>query len=106
MSDLGSQVLERVQASGLSDQDQRSALGIARTWVEKQKPVPRSVIPGYEKRDDLATELVAILEGSAAEPKQCIKALGEARKVINRPYQDPTMQGHKTKLELLKPKDR
>jgi hypothetical protein len=105
MSELSDQVLERVQTSGLSDQDKRSAIGMARTWVEKRKPIKRSEISGYEKRDDLAVAIISIMEASAAESKQCIAALKHARAVINRPFRDSTMLGVKAGLELVKPKD-
>lgn len=106
MSELNDRILECVRTSGLADYDRRSAIGIARTWVEKRKPFKRSEIDGYEKRDALAASLVQIMEEIPSEPKQYAAALQKARKEINRPFHDPTMLGAQVKhLELLKPKD-
>ena len=36
---LSEQMAECVMSSGLNDYDQRSALGMARTWVDKRAPI-------------------------------------------------------------------
>lgn len=103
MSELTSRIQECVRASGLGDVDQRSAIGIARTWVEKRKPLKRSEIDGFEKRDDLAAALVGIMEEIPSDPKDYTKALAKVRAEINEPFRDSTMLGAKARLE--KPKD-
>ena len=91
--ELNKRILEAVLESGLNDYDQRSALGMARTWVDQQKPVKRSEMKGYEKRDDLAELLVGIMEEEEADPDECVAALAAARAKVNEPYLDPTMLG-------------
>lgn len=92
-TELNHSVYELVRASGLGDHDQRSAIGIARTWVEKGKPVERqTMFSGYEKRDDLAEALVRALGGTDKQSER-IRALAYARKEINKPYRDKTMAG-------------
>lgn len=104
MTELGAKILERLRELGLGDVDQRSALGIARTWVEKPDPVKRSLISGYEKRDDLAVALVGIMEEAAVAPEECVAAIKEVRKVLNRPFQEAAAVGGKH-ITLLKPKE-
>lgn len=106
MSGLGTRILEQLRTSGLGDVDQRSALGMARTWVEKQKPISRSQISGYEKRDDLAEALVAVLGASGAAPEAMRESLNEARKAINTPHRQAaaTAAGGKH-ITLVKPKE-
>lgn len=105
---LNEQILEAIQGCTAGDYCQRSALGMARTWVDKRKPVDRPVKYGdgdWQVRDDLAEELVGIMEANPADRLDYIQALGEARAWVNAPFVDPTMQGQKTGKAILKPKD-
>ncbi len=91
---LSEQIIQQVQASGINDYDQRSAIGMARTWVDKREPIvwnPNQV--EYPKRDQLAKDLVAIFEGNPATDEEYIEALKAAREVVNAPYQVETHGG-------------
>lgn len=105
MSDLKQRIMGALSGSGLGDVDQRSAIGMARTWVEKREPVKRSVIGGYEKRDDLAISLVAIMEEAAAPREEYLAVLAEARRALNEPFRDAAVVGSRSHVELLKPKE-
>lgn len=106
-TELNHSVFELIQASGLADHIQRSALGMARTWVEDGKPVRRQdMVAGYEKRDDLAEALVRTLE-VVEKKEERIRALAYARKEINKPYRDKTMAGFRAGArDLSKPGDK
>lgn len=96
MSDLNDAILEAVTGSGLADHDQRSALGMARSWLDNGKPIrwnPDQI--EYPKRDQLAKDLVALMEGHGRE--ECIEALLAAREAVNLPFQDPSMLGFRAK---------
>lgn len=106
-TELNHSVYDLLQASGLADHVQRSAIGMARTWVEKGKPIERqAMFSGYEKRDDLAEALVRLLEGSEKQIERK-RALAYAREKINRPYRDKTMMGLRAGArDLSKPGDK
>lgn len=93
MSELTQRVVDIVRgtAGKLSDSDQRSALGMARTWLEKREPIKRQVnLAGFKNRDDLAEALVEALEGR--EHEESLEALAAARAWVNAPYQaDPEL---------------
>jgi len=94
MSELSEAIIACVESSGLNDDDQRSAIGMARTWVDKREPIkwnPEQV--HYEKRDQLAANLVAIIEANPAEDEEYVKALQAARAVVNAPFQVETHGG-------------
>ena len=86
---LNEQIIECVTAAKLDDYAQRSAIGIARTWVEKQKNFEPSVHKEFRGRDELATSLVEIL--ADAKPEEALAALAEARRVVNAPYQQQSL---------------
>ena len=96
---LNEQIIECVTAAKLDDYAQRSAIGIARTWVEKQKNFEPSVHKEFRGRDELATSLVEIL--ADAKPEEALAALAEARRVVNAPYQQQVSMGS----AKMKPKD-
>lgn len=78
----------------VNDYDQRSAMGMARSWLDNQKPIawkPDQI--EYPKRDHLAKDLVVMLEGHDREDQ--ITALLEARKMVNEPFSDPSMAGYR-----------
>jgi hypothetical protein len=104
MQSLNDAVLGAVQGAPLDDYGQRSAIGIARSWIDNgHKPIEREKNPAdkYVHRDDLAEDLVVILEGHARE--DAIEALQYARTVINAPFRDPGMNGQMVKQNILKP---
>lgn len=89
---LSQAVMECVLASSahVNDYDQRSALGMARSWLDNQEPIrwnPDQV--HYPLRDALAEELVKLIE--EAEPEDAIVALSLAREKVNEPFLDPGM---------------
>lgn len=93
----------------VNDYDHRSAIGMARSWVDNQKPITWNADQiEYRNRDDLAKALVKLLEGHDYEAQ--IDALYEVRKRVNAPYLDPRMAGRNAarekRGELLTPKGR
>lgn len=62
-NELNEMILALVQASGISDYDQRSAMGIARSWVETGNPIKRQtyLVEQFKGRDDLAEALMLAL---------------------------------------------
>jgi hypothetical protein len=99
--ELNASVLACIQTSGANEYDQRSALGMARTWLENGKPVARDV--GFtHKRDDLAEALIEEIRDH--DKVESVAALQAARTFINAPYLDPTMKGQgPTRAALPKP---
>lgn len=82
----------------MADFDQRSALGMARSWIENAKPIKRNDFQQqfkgtYAQRDDLAEALVMAMQGG--EPDEQIVALAGAREFINKPFEDPAMLGYR-----------
>lgn len=99
--ELNDRVLAVIQASGTNDYDQRSALGMARTWLDKHEPVVRTSHV-YGKRDDLAGAIIAEIE--TMDRDDALDALREARTFVNAPYLDPTMNGQRLgRAAILKP---
>lgn len=91
---LADGVLALVQGSGVSDSDQRSALGMARTWLEKGQPIVRAPESfGLRGRDDLAEALIGEIAGM--DKADAVEALGVARDWVNAPFVDPSMNGQK-----------
>lgn len=91
MPELSTLILTQVTKSGLNDYDQRSALGMARTWVEKREPIkwnPNQI--EYPNRDQLARDLVIIMQENLAEDAEYVGALLRARKAVNAPFQRAT----------------
>ena len=91
----------------VDDYAQRSALGMARTWIEKGKldtwdPIRHKDQVQHVNRDALATAIVAVLEESEAEKDEMVAALAAARAEVNRPYQ---LRASASK-PLPKPKDK
>lgn len=88
--ELNAKVLALVQASGCNEYDQRSAMGIANTWIETQKLVSRD--SSYmHLRDDLAESLIDVMRDNPRA--DCKAALQSARAVVNAPHRDETMNG-------------
>ncbi len=90
---LTSRVIAVVQATTgeMSDHDQRSALGMACSWVRNGKTIIRQSYfqSMFKRRDDLAEALVeALRDGDKVEQ---VAALGKAREVLNAPFADPGM---------------
>lgn len=91
--DLSQKVTETVMSfPKVDDYAQRSALGMARTWIEKGKldtwdPIRHKDQVQHVNRDALATAIVAVLEESEAEKDEMVAALAAARTEVNRPYQ-------------------
>lgn len=88
MSELAEMMVTHIEALGINDYDQRSALGMARTWVDKRDPIrwnPEQV--HYEKRDELAQTLVGLMEANPGTNEEYVEALQAARSHVNKPYQ-------------------
>jgi hypothetical protein len=101
--ELNAAVLALVQTSGCNEYDQRSALGMARSWLETGKPVARDS-NFMHLRDDLAEALITEIRDM--DHSDAVAALQSARAVINAPYIDPTMSGQQSdRGKLLKPGD-
>jgi hypothetical protein len=77
-------ILSLLQSSNLVDYDQRSALGIARTWLEKHEPLVPTTHPSYQKRDALAQQLIDRV--AELDPEAAVAELAHARSVINEPF--------------------
>lgn len=86
------QVVESVTTASLGDHDQRSAIGMARSWLDERKL--KLAIPGLEKvhagRDSLAQALVAMFDG--VKDDDAIAALAAARAKVNEPFVDGAMR--------------
>lgn len=91
--DLNQQVIETViNFPKVTDYDQRSAIGMARTWIEKGKldvwdANRHKEQVQCEQRDALAVAIVDIFRESEAEEDEMIAALSSARAEVNRPFQ-------------------
>lgn len=110
MSELNEAILAKVEESvgKINDYDQRSALGMVRSWLDSGRlgvwePQSGKDKIQYPKRDQLASDLVALIEESGAERGEVLDALAEARAWVNAPFLDPTMNGEKMKAALAKP---
>ena len=105
---LTEQITEVTLKARLTDYDQRSALGMARSWIDNQEPIrwnPDQI--EYKRRDQLAKDLVALLESSPTDRSEGIEALQAARKAVNAPFLNPEMLGFQARrAELLKPGER
>jgi hypothetical protein len=77
-------ILSLLQASNLVDYDQRSALGIARTWLEKHEAFVPTTHPSYQKRDALAQLLIDRV--AELDHEDAVTELAHAREVINEPF--------------------
>lgn len=101
VKNLSDGVLAIVQGSPLGDRDVRSALGMARSWMDNGKAIVRTNAV-YGVRDDLAEELITEIRDMDREDS--LVALSDAREWLNAPFTDPTMNGQKTgKAVILKP---
>ena len=90
---LNEQIIECVMEYSGGDYAQRSALGMARTWVDKGKfERPEKHGEGsWRTRDDLVERLITIFEASGAESEACVAALNAAREKVNAPYQQQSL---------------
>lgn len=101
---LNERVLTLVVESGLTDSDQRSALGMARSWLATGRAIKRQTyfVGLFRRRDDLAEALVG--EMVEADRGDCGIALAAAQEFVNAPFIDLTMNGQRFgRRELLKP---
>lgn len=87
MSELTEKIVAVTMGFEGSDYDQRSALGMARAWADKGvKPEWNPNQVENKRRDDLAKELVSVLEGAEAGKDEAFEALAAARLEVNRPF--------------------
>lgn len=93
MKALNQAVIDVIKTTSetMNDHDQRSALGIARGWIENGKiaetnPDLRTVCAA---RDQLAKALVEVIRDH--KPADAIAALAAARAYINAPLVDPRL---------------
>ena len=104
---LSEQITETViNFPKVTDHDQRSAIGMARTWVEKGKldvwdPIRHKDQIQNVQRDALATAIVDVFRESEADEDEMIAALAAARAAVNAPFQVNRAIG----TASLKPKD-
>ncbi len=109
MSQFSEQIVAEIELAGINNYDQRSALGLMRTWVDKRQAHQRvdfgSLGARPTKRDDLVDKLIVLFEEAALTPDEYVEALTKARQHLNRAYFDPTMNGAKERKSSLKPKD-
>lgn len=105
---LTEQMIECVEAASVNvnDYDQRSAIGMARTWVDRREPIKWKVEQIHvPNRDKLAEDLVALMEG-VDDRDEMIEALQGVRAHVNAPFVDPSMLGWRaSRREMLKPRD-
>ncbi len=104
---LTEQMIECVAAAvKVNDYDQRSAIGMARTWVDRREPIKwKAEQVEYPNRDQLAKDLVALMEG-VDDRDEMIEALQGVRAHVNAPFVDPSMLGWQAaRREILKPRD-
>jgi len=67
---------------------------MARTWVDKRAPIEwNKEQVHYEKRDDLAKALVALMQENPSSDEEYVEALQAARREVNRPFQSEAMLG-------------
>lgn len=92
MSSFQKTVVAAVAGSGLNDYHQRSAIGMARGWLDSQKlKLAANTADLYPGRDQLASDLVALMDGRSR--KDCIAALQVARAEVNAPFENEAMLG-------------
>lgn len=86
-----------VLSANLNDWDQRSAIGVATTWLNTGRFNGAVADVGliYQGRDALAREIIAVLEQNDND-KERRHALREARARLNAPFQDPTMAAYRS----------
>lgn len=96
--ELNQKVLDCVLATRMPDYDQRSALGIVRSSLDSVTgelnvwhPHKHEKQIQYPMRDQLAKDIAALLVGE--KKSEAIKALAYARAAINKPFQNPEMNG-------------
>ena len=108
MNQLTNQLLSCVQATDKTVPwfDQRSAMGLARTWVEKKDFKRSEYHPvAMKRRDDLAESLIAILNGVVVD--EAIAAIRECRAIMDEPFEDEKMLGIRARGKALgKPGDK
>lgn len=83
-NELTTTILSRLEASGLVDYDQRSALGLAYNWTKEHKLFVPTVHEAYLKRDALAIGIIEDLQRFPDGDHRA--ALAEARQVLNEPF--------------------
>lgn len=90
---LNEAALAVVMGSGLGDYDQRSAIGMARSWLDQgeMKLACAGLEALYGARDALAGKIVDVIRGAGRE--DAIEALQNARGVVNEPFLDTSMVG-------------
>jgi hypothetical protein len=107
MSEFSEQIVAEIELAGINNYDQRSALGLMRTWVDKRQPHQRvdygSVGARPTKRDDLVDKLIVLFEEAALTADEYVEALAEARAWVNAPFFDPTMNGAQSRKTTMKP---
>lgn len=94
MNNLNDQILAQTLESGLNDYTQRSALGMARMWLEHGEVRTSQQEKGFEKRDALAKNLVTVMLEEGGTKQERIDALARARAKVNEPFLDPQMLGY------------
>lgn len=82
-----------LDASLTGDADKRSALGMARSFIDDRKEIEPAVASAtvYARRDQLARELVGAIRGAGRD--DAINAIQAARANLNAPHTDETMLG-------------
>ena len=85
MNGLGKRVVEVLAEHPMIDGDQRSALGMARSWLDNGEEIRWNPDQAhYEKRDILAKALVDVIRDEDRD--EAIEALADGRRVVNAPF--------------------
>ena len=98
MNQLTNQLLSCVQATDktIPWYDQRSAMGLARTWIGKRDFKRSEYHPvTMKRRDDLAEEVIALLAADGRGNDELISTMIEARAIMDAPFQDEKMLGYR-----------
>jgi len=105
---INERILAQIQEFKGNDYDQRSALGMTRSWLDNGyldtwSPERHKDMTENKGRDQLAKDLVAICEELKAKRPDVLVALREARAWVNAPFFDPTMNGAQSRKTTMKP---
>lgn len=109
MTTLNEQILARVGEIPMAAWDQRSAIGMARGWIEKREPIARAELHGklFERRDNLAEDVVKMLAGSGLAQDEMIATLRGVRDEMDASFVDERMLGFQAgRAKLSKPGDK
>jgi len=103
---LAEQIIAEIEGSKTNDYQQRSALGMARSWLDTgDLALAVNSLDLKPNRDKLAVDIVALMADFG--PEESVGALLEARKHVNAPYQQKSVHtgADLSKLKHRKPSE-